>query len=453
MSALDPADGDVKTIIFNASKKELFTLSAGFRQLQRRLKTTGAGNTYRCLQNKDEITLDKLKEADVFVFGGPRERFTNAEFDAIKQYINEEDGCVLLMLGEGGEPQFNKKNVNYLLEEYGINVNTDSVVRTVYYKYLHPKEVYVSTGVVNTEITRAAGKSRKGQEGTNSQLSFVFPYGATMTVQKPAIPVLSSGYISFPLNRPVAAMYSSKASKGRLCVIASCHMFEDKWLDKEDNTKLADVFFRWLSRAPDVNLDSIDADDPEISDYHHLPDTEKLADRLRCGLEETEPLPRDFQDMFDDGLFKFDTNLIPDCVRLYKTLNVVNVKSQKHEPLSLIQPQFETPLPSLSPAVFPPNLREPSLPALDLFDLDEHFAGERTQLAQITNKCPSDDDLAYYIRECGSILGVTQSVSELQMGRSPPAMADKERDTYDAKSVLEHIFAQIVRFKKTEAQV
>eukprot|EP01047_Picozoa_sp_COSAG01_P031024 COSAG01_NODE_2184_length_8207_cov_30.628762_3_plen_374_part_00 len=298
--------GDAKTILFNASKRELFTLSGGFRQLQRRLKTTGGGSTYRCQANKDEITLERLKEADVVVFGGPRERFTSAEFSAIKQYINEEDGCVMLMLGEGAEPHYNKKNVNYLLEDYGINVNSDAVVRTVYYKYLHPKEVYVSTGVVNAEITRAAGKVRRGQpEGTNSQLSFVFPYGATMTVHKPAIPVLSSGYISYPLNRPVAAMHSSKTGKGRLCVIASCHMFEDKWLDKEDNAKLADVFFRWLSRAPDVNLDTIDADDPEISDYHHLPDTEKLSDRLRCGLEETEPLPRDFQDMFDDGLFKF----------------------------------------------------------------------------------------------------------------------------------------------------
>lgn len=133
---------------------------------------------------------------------------------------------------------------------------------------------------------------------------------------------------------------------------------------------------------------------------------------------------------------------------LYKTLNVVNPKTQKHEPLSLIQPQFETPLPSLSPAVFPPNLREPSLPALDLFDLDEHFAGERTQLAQITNKCPSDDDLAYFVRECGSILGVTQSVHELQSQQGRPdraSMSDKERDIYDAKSVLEHIFTQIVR--------
>lgn len=34
----------------------------------------------------------------------------------------------------------------------------DAVTRTVYYKYYHPKEVYVSNGVLNREINRAAGK-------------------------------------------------------------------------------------------------------------------------------------------------------------------------------------------------------------------------------------------------------------------------------------------------------
>ena len=59
----------------------------------------------------------------------------------------------------------------------------------------------------------------------------------------------------------------------------------------------------------------------------------------------------------------------------------------KHEPLALIQPQFETPLPPLTPAVFPPAMRDPPPPALDQFDLDEQFASERVRLAQLTNKC------------------------------------------------------------------
>ena len=33
-------------------------------------------------------------------------------------------------------------------------------------------------------------------------------------------------------------------------------------------------------------------------------------------------------------------------------------------------------MPKLSPATFPPAMREPAPPALDQFDLDEHFAKE-----------------------------------------------------------------------------
>ena len=111
--------------------------------------------------------------------------------------------------------------------------------------------------------------------------------------------------------------------------------------------------------------------DAEIADYRHLPNTEALAERLRPCLEENEPLPKDFTKLFDDKLFQFDTKLIPESAKLYEQLGV------KKETLSLIPPQFECPLPRLEPAVFPPSLREPPPPALDQFDLDEHFASER----------------------------------------------------------------------------
>jgi hypothetical protein len=142
------------------------------------------------------------------------------------------------------------------------------------------------------------------------------------------------------------------------------------------------------------------------------------------------------------------------CIyRLYDTLGV------PHEPLTLIPPQFECPLPNLSPATFPPAMREPAPPALDQFDLgeyiiyvyiciniylfvyiyiyifnqvtysdsdidndstyiqiyiyihiysciytytDEHFAKEGLRLAQLTNKCMGgEDDLEYFIAESG----------------------------------------------------
>ena len=40
----------------------------------------------------------------------------------LKKYV-EEGGSLLVMLGEGGE-KLNKTNINYLLEEYGMSINS-----------------------------------------------------------------------------------------------------------------------------------------------------------------------------------------------------------------------------------------------------------------------------------------------------------------------------------------
>ncbi|CAH8645852.1 unnamed protein product [Heterobilharzia americana] len=104
----------------------------------------------------------------------------------------------------------------------------------------------------------------------------------------------------------------------------------------------------------------------------------------------------------------------------------------KHEPLSLIIPQFETPLPPVQPAVFPPNFREPGPPSLELFDLDEQFSTPKARLAQVTNKC-NEEDLEYYVRECGDILGVSQKLPT---------------DKRTSRIILEVIFNELVEFKK-----
>ena len=79
--------------------------------------------------------------------------------------------------------------------------------------------------------------------------------------------------------------------------------------------------------------------------------------------------------MYNDKLYKFDTDLVPETIALFDQVKV------KHEPISLIPPQFETPMPALQAAVFPPAMKELPPPALDQFDLDEQFAGEKTRLA------------------------------------------------------------------------
>ena len=87
------------------------------------------------------------------------------------------------------------------------------------------------------------------------------------------------------------------------------------------------------------------------------------------------------------------------------------------------------PLPPLQPAVFPANLREPPPPSLDLFDLDAQFASEKIKLAHLTNKC-GEEDLAYYVRECGEVLGIEAG------------------DDRDPKAILAFVLRAITNFRK-----
>ncbi|XP_061864911.1 intraflagellar transport protein 52 homolog isoform X3 [Colius striatus] len=212
---------------------------------------------------------------------------------------------------------------------------------------------------------------------------------------------------------------------GKLAALGSSHMFSDQYLDKEENSKIMDVLFQWLTTS-DIYLNQIDMEDPEISDYTMLPDIAALSEQLRVCLQEGDENPRDFTKLFDTSLFQLDTSALPSVIKAYEQLNV------KHEPLQLIQPQFETPIPVLQPAVFPPAFRELPPPPLELFDLDETFSSEKARLAEITNKC-TDDDLEFYVRKCGEILGVTSKLP---------------KEKQDAKHILEYIFFQVVEFKK-----
>lgn len=58
-------------------------------------------------------------------------------------------------MNEGGEAK-NNTNINAMLEQVGISVNSDSVIRKTFFKYLHPKEAYVANGCLNKDLVRVA---------------------------------------------------------------------------------------------------------------------------------------------------------------------------------------------------------------------------------------------------------------------------------------------------------
>lgn len=140
------SQGERKCILFNCTKKETHHPNSGFKKLSRRLKST-----FKISTNKDEIVRDRLAEADVIVFGGPRDPFSTNEFEEMKRWLSSGGRC-LVLLGEGLDNQ--KGNFNYFLEEYGMSINNDSVLRSVFYKYLHPKEAFIAEGILVPDLAR-----------------------------------------------------------------------------------------------------------------------------------------------------------------------------------------------------------------------------------------------------------------------------------------------------------
>lgn len=133
---------------------------------------------------------------------------------------------------------------------------------------------------------------------------------------------------------------------------------------------LTQDFFIKFFLSKEVEFD-FSNDPQEQPEYNHTPDIAEIAEKLKSCLQESEELPRDFTTLFDNELFKYDLDHVPEVIKLYQQIGV------KHETLNLIQPQFETPMLGLVPAVFPPILKELPPPTLELFDLDDEFASEK----------------------------------------------------------------------------
>ena len=66
---------------------------------------------------------------------------------------------------------------------------------------------------------------------------FVYAKGATLNVALPAYPILTSGPLAYPSNRPVAAVHLNK-SGGKLLVCGSTEMFVDDYFELEENSKI-----------------------------------------------------------------------------------------------------------------------------------------------------------------------------------------------------------------------
>lgn len=106
----------IQSILFNQSKDEPYTLSSGYKKFQHELKS------WKIAVNREDISLERLLQAKLFVTASPAKKFTAAELDALKRYVSPpHSGSILILLTEGGESKLNT-NINVFLDEFGIKV-------------------------------------------------------------------------------------------------------------------------------------------------------------------------------------------------------------------------------------------------------------------------------------------------------------------------------------------
>lgn len=68
--------------------------------------------------NKEEITLQLLKNCLLIILPGSQSPFTENELKVLKNYLQNEGGRILILLFEASKDDIS--NTNILLEEFGI---------------------------------------------------------------------------------------------------------------------------------------------------------------------------------------------------------------------------------------------------------------------------------------------------------------------------------------------
>merc|ERR1711990_1358996 len=186
MVAAEP-DSQITFLDFNQKSESLFKVWS--RKLRQTIKKVGHSDLL------EEIG----KDTKLLIIVNPKRKFSVDQFDHLKHLV-ENGVSILILLNEEGE-KASKSNINYFLEEFGISVNSDNVIRTSFvHRYYHPKEALIQpTGSTISEFCPPC--------------SFVYPFGASLNVQAPAVPLLLSSNVSFPVNRPLAALYSPENQK------------------------------------------------------------------------------------------------------------------------------------------------------------------------------------------------------------------------------------------------
>ncbi|XP_026193932.1 uncharacterized protein LOC34619055 [Cyclospora cayetanensis] len=279
----------------------------------------------------------------------------------------------VFVLGGSSGGSSNSSNTNFLLEEMGLSIATDTVVAVTpptlqeqQRGIWHPREV-----VLNQKQLVGANIQQHLQPSTtassNDTSTFVYPYGSTVYVQPPAVPLMCSSRCSSPSQRPLIA--AAPAAGGGVVVAAgSSKLLQEPYLSMYKNTDLVKVLLHLLlGRMSLQELRPTAAETAAaITKYTRQTDTELLSQLPQPCIEAPPEVPKDFRLLHQQQCYTLRPRLVLQLQQLLQRVNLNPIGA----PLELIQPKLLQPFPSLKPALHPPILPSPPPLPLPLLDID-----------------------------------------------------------------------------------
>lgn len=178
---------------------------------------------------KDELIEEMLPFSKIIILAGTKSPLSVNEVTLLRAFI--EHGGSVLVLAEANAPVH---MYNALTQQFGITVYQDCVLRAVYHKYSHPKECFIQNAMIcpillETNLNNYNnGENSSSSSAFDQNLNILYPYGCSLDVFKPALPLIASGSTSYPVGRPLGAFYYAPVTKGKLIVFGSGNAFTDK---------------------------------------------------------------------------------------------------------------------------------------------------------------------------------------------------------------------------------
>lgn len=265
--------------------------------------------------------------------------------------------------------------MNHLVAPFGIQFNSDCIVRPNLYRLFHPKEAkleahfVVNRGLANSmkkysslqstsspsiaiEKLLIGGRQKEGDKSGDVRedeeiASIIYPYGCSLRVEKRSSTAIMmvSPTCTIPAGRALCAFHvpaglsqnsTDPPEAGRVVVLGAAALISDKYIHEEQNRALIRALLDFI-QDKDFVINTSDARTASAA-YSKKQLTSalgQLVDMPISCLENFEPLPADKSHLFDRRLFAIDGRMIPAIARAYKDLNVDS------GPLTVVKPPLD----------------------------------------------------------------------------------------------------------------